>query len=224
MKSTPKSTAEFDYQQSLKKSNRSFLDKSLKINKCLNRPVASLLVRVLIRTKITPNQVTIMSFLIGVIAAFFFSFGKHVYFILGGIFTQLASIVDCADGMLARAKNATSRYGAFLDIFLDRLFEFLLLAGIMIGLFRSTQNLTLLVLALCAVALYFLEVSLYYVTMHYTGKEQNEGMSELRALFLFIILVLALVNRLDIGVYIFLGVVVFNNVYLLINFLSLDQE
>ncbi len=224
MKFSPKSSDEFDYQQSLKKSPRSFLAKTIRVNKYLNRPLASLLVRGLIQTKITPNQITVFSFFTGVIAAGLFASGKHLFFILGGIFTQMASVIDCADGMLARAKGTSSRYGAHLDIFLDRLFEFLLLGGISIGLFRSNHSLTLSIIGVCAIALYFLEVTLYYIFLNYTKKEQNEGMSELRALFLFSIFILAVLNRLDIGVYLFLGVVIFNNLFLVIQFFSLDRE
>ena len=224
MRSTDSFSPRFEYQKSLKKSNASFLNRTIRVNKFLNRPVASLLVRALLRTNITPNQVTVTSFLIGCVGAAFFALGGHGDLILGGILVQLASVLDCADGMLARAKDAGTRYGAYLDIFLDRVFECLLFGGIIVGFIRTHQSMTLVILGLTAVSLYFLEVTLYYMTLNYTGEGQEEGMSELRALMMLLVLVFAVANRLDIGIFVLLAATLINNTYIIIVFLRLRRR
>lgn len=224
MRSTDGSSPRYEYQKSLKRSEASFLNRTIRVNKFLNRPVASLLVRALLRTNVTPNQVTVTSFFVGSLGAVFFALGRHGHLILGGILVQLASILDCADGMLARAKDAGTRYGAYLDIFLDRLFEFLLFGGIIVGFIRTNKSMTLVILGLAAVSLYFLEVTLYYMTLNYTGEGQEEGMSELRALMMLLILVFAVANRLDIGIFVLLAATLTNNAYIIIVFLRLRKR
>lgn len=224
MTSTENSSPRYEYQKSLKKSRPTFLTRAIRVNKYLNRPVASLLVRALLHTGVSPNQVTVASFIVGSAGAVFFALGKHENLILGGILIQLASILDCADGMLARARDAGTRYGAYLDILLDRIFEFLLFGGIVAGMIRTNQSMTLIILGLAAVSLYFLEVSLYYMTLNYSGEGQEEGMSELRALMLLLVLVFAVANRLDIAVYVLLSAALINNLYIIVAFLRPIKE
>ena len=67
-------------------------------------------------TKITPNQVTVISFIFAVISGL--AFYKDDY-IAGALLFQLSYIFDIVDGALARVTNQTSKYGAFLDVFTD---------------------------------------------------------------------------------------------------------
>lgn len=67
-------------------------------------------------TKITPNQVTFLSFVIAILSGF--SFWNN-YFILGAFLFQLSYVLDIVDGALARVTNQFSKYGAFLDVFTD---------------------------------------------------------------------------------------------------------
>jgi phosphatidylglycerophosphate synthase len=68
------------------------------------------------RTKITPNQVTFISFLLAVFAGI--AFFKDC-FILGAFLYQFSYILDIVDGSLARVTKQTSKFGAFFDVFTD---------------------------------------------------------------------------------------------------------
>lgn len=68
------------------------------------------------KTKITPNQITTVSFLLAIFAGIAFSF--H-YFIEGAILYQISYILDIVDGSIARSKNLSSKLGAFYDVFTD---------------------------------------------------------------------------------------------------------
>jgi phosphatidylglycerophosphate synthase len=81
----------------------------------------------LARTPATPNQVSVGAFLIalGSMAAYLAGVGY-----LGGIFAQVSSIVDGADGDLARLKGMTSAFGGFFDSILDRYADAAILLGL----------------------------------------------------------------------------------------------
>jgi phosphoglycolate phosphatase-like HAD superfamily hydrolase len=63
---------------------------------------------------------------VAVIAALFFFFGKGV---VGGLLTQLSSILDGTDGEIARLKDMESSLGNFVDAILDRYADGFILFG-----------------------------------------------------------------------------------------------
>ena len=79
-------------------------------------------------TKISPNVISIIGFLLTIGVAVVISTG---YLTLGGVLVFAAAAFDALDGTLARLTGRTSRFGAFLDSTLDRLSE----AVIFLGLF-----------------------------------------------------------------------------------------
>jgi len=214
----------FDYRKSLKKPTNAFVNKIKFIDLYLNRPVASLLVRAVFKTRITPNGLTYMSFFLGVLGAFFFSRGEYVYFILGGVFAQLSSIVDGADGMLARAKDMCSRYGAHLDLLFDRITDFLLLVGIAVGARVYFNDPNILFLGVLGAGLYLLQVNLYYLTQAYLQVKEKGETGEVRALGLLLMMILAIAGRPDILVYLGLAETVIVNVVRLFYFIHLGKK
>ena len=95
------------------------------LNRRLSRPMA----RLLSHTPVTPNQVSVASLGIAVLSFLSFASGFNV---LGGVLAQLSSIMDGADGDLARMKRATSPFGGFLDAVLDRYADALVLLGVIL--------------------------------------------------------------------------------------------
>ncbi|MBM3312467.1 MAG: CDP-alcohol phosphatidyltransferase family protein [Candidatus Aminicenantes bacterium] len=204
-KSLPASRPEFDYGLASGKAESRFVPRFLQINKYLNRPVASLLVRAVFRTRVTANQLTWMSFLMGLGGAYCLFQGKTWLFLVGGGLAQLSSIVDCADGMLARARRQESRFGAYLDLVFDRVTEFFLLAGTAYGVYRATGRMGLLILGLVGGGLYFLDLTLYYLLKPYFGETGLGESAESRSWLMFLIFVFGAANRLDWGIYLLFG-------------------
>lgn len=194
------STLEFEYERSLKHDVSMNADRFIRVNRYLNRPLAALLVKSVFNTNITPNQLTVLSFFLGVAGAAFFALGEYRYFVWGGILVQASSIVDCADGMLARARGTCSEFGAYLDIFLDRVNEFCIIVGYSVGLYMYRGSLTLLVLCGLTLGLYFLQVTLYYIIKELTHRKRTGLMDEPRALLMLLVAVFGIINRLDAGV------------------------
>lgn len=91
-----------------------------------NRRLSTLFTRLLVRTPLTPNQVTVLSFVILLPGAYWLSTGERVGLIAAGILIQLSFTLDCCDGELARLRGLSSPFGAWLDALLDRIAELLL--------------------------------------------------------------------------------------------------
>jgi phosphatidylglycerophosphate synthase len=68
------------------------------------------------KTKITPNQITLISLLFAVFSGIAF---YYEHFILGAFLFQFSYILDIVDGSLARVTKQTSKFGAFFDVFTD---------------------------------------------------------------------------------------------------------
>lgn len=100
------------------------------VDRFFNRPLGRPLSKLLVRTPISPNQVSIASILIGVASAWFFA---RANFVIGALVFQLCAIIDCVDGDLARALFKQSRLGKWLDLGGDQVVHFSVFAGIGIG-------------------------------------------------------------------------------------------
>jgi len=214
----------FNYKKSLKKSGNDPLNKFLKVEKYINRPLASLVVRIAYNTPISPNQLTFFSFFLGLSAAFTFSRGTPLYFLLGGILTQLSSIIDCADGMLARSRNQCSSFGSHLDLFLDRVTDFCIFISIAFGYYTYSGNLKLSVIGLLGAGLYLLQINLYYITNSYTQNHERGETGEARALLLLLILILSIMNRLDICIWLLIGETLAVNIFRIFYFIGLGYK
>ncbi|MCZ6816194.1 MAG: NTP transferase domain-containing protein [Planctomycetota bacterium] len=86
----------------------------------LNRPISTRISARLVSTEITPNQITVISFLISLLGAGLLSVGQYAVVLVGGLLVQLASVIDGCDGEIARLKHMSSARGAWLDTVLDR--------------------------------------------------------------------------------------------------------
>lgn len=73
------------------------------------------LVRLLLKTPVTPNQVSYFSILIGWCSGLLFLLNEPISLLIGALCFEFFYILDAVDGQLARARNQCSRGGAFLD-------------------------------------------------------------------------------------------------------------
>jgi len=216
--SSPGSKEAFDYADAAGKRENAFTPRFLQINKVFNRPIAAIFVRMVFKTRITPNQVTIVSFFIGLSGAGCFALATPEFFFIGGCLAQLSSIVDCADGMLARARGMSSDFGASLDLILDRINEFFLIVGAVLGHYRQTGRESDLILGIFALGFYFLLTTQYYLAKILIRDERRGEAAENRAWLMFLIAVFAAVNRIDWGLIVLLVMTIGGNIGLLFRF------
>ncbi len=112
------------------------------------RKFSKLLTWVAVRIGATPNQVTTLSFLIGLYSAYLFSRGEFLPILFGAVLLQISIIVDCVDGELARYTRKFSKLGAWLDAVTDRVKEYLVYLGLAYGAAKSGENLWIPAMAL----------------------------------------------------------------------------
>jgi CDP-L-myo-inositol myo-inositolphosphotransferase len=103
------------------------------ISRILNRPISIKISELLLKTKITPNQISLVSFITSFFGALFFYVGEYIFLIIGGILVQLSSIIDGCDGEVARLKLIQTRYGGWFDAVLDRYADAIIIFGMIHG-------------------------------------------------------------------------------------------
>jgi CDP-diacylglycerol---glycerol-3-phosphate 3-phosphatidyltransferase len=78
---------------------------------------------------IRPNVITTAGLVGNIIAGVLIAMGQLFW---GGIIAMVTSPLDALDGTMARLRNESSRYGAFVDSVTDRYSEFALYCGLLV--------------------------------------------------------------------------------------------
>lgn len=117
----------------------------------LNRPISTRISKFLVNFNITPNQISLFSFLLSVIAAGLFALGSYWFLVLGGIIAQFASVIDGSDGEVARLKYLSSDYGGWFDAVLDRYADAFLLFGLTWHVYSQDSSPWILVIGFFAI-------------------------------------------------------------------------
>jgi CDP-diacylglycerol--glycerol-3-phosphate 3-phosphatidyltransferase len=94
----------------------------------LPRQVTGPVVAVLARIGITPNMLTVAQLLGGFGAAILIAEGELAW---GGVAVLAAAALDAFDGTLARTTGRVTRFGGVFDSTVDRLFEGVVLGGLL---------------------------------------------------------------------------------------------
>tara|TARA_R110002096_G_scaffold43552_1_gene117657 strand:+ start:24938 stop:25621 length:684 start_codon:yes stop_codon:yes gene_type:complete len=85
----------------------------------LVRQLSCRLTPILLKTSITPNQITALSLLFGLLSAVSFMLGNYVFNIIGSLLLTISYTLDNCDGEVARVKNMSSEFGAKFDDMVD---------------------------------------------------------------------------------------------------------
>ncbi len=144
------------------------------------RPLAAILVAVLRRTPLTPNQVTILGALVflGVAAALVMRLDT-VGLLIAAAILELAYIFDCADGQLARIKKMTSEIGAYFDFLIDEVKALILVGACAVRLWLQTEDDMWLIVGIAGCAIVSIATSLtnFVRRPEYSGVEIKPGQS-----------------------------------------------
>jgi len=106
----------------------------------MNRRVSIPISRQLIKTRITPNMVSLFTLGLSLVAGAFFAFGGYWNCLIGAVLGVWGSILDGCDGEIARLKLQVSDFGCWLDTICDYLYYFVTFAGVTIGVLRTKGN------------------------------------------------------------------------------------
>jgi len=79
---------------------------------------------------ISPNEITIIGFLVSILSSYFFYVSQPVY---GGIILLLSGFFDILDGGVAKISGKVTKFGAVLDSTLDRYSDLIVIGAIVIA-------------------------------------------------------------------------------------------
>ena len=103
------------------------------VDRFFNRKISRWFTRIFLAAGLSPNAITILATVVGLVAAAGFGVGTYSAGIIAALLFQLAAIIDCCDGEVARLTFTESPFGAWLDIAMDNVVHMAIFAGIAVG-------------------------------------------------------------------------------------------
>lgn len=187
------------------------------VSRWLNRRVSLAITRRLAGVPVTPNQISIVTMLLGIASGVAVAQGSYAFGVAGAAVLQLQSTLDGVDGELARLRSQCTRLGQWLDTLSDDLAEFSFMLGLTVASSSSGWP-GLRTLGLCGLAAYAVAKGiLYYLlaTVFRSGNLQDfkwevgaprSWTAHVELLFkhdflCLLFLVLALAGRLDLALF-----------------------
>jgi len=144
------------------------------------RPFGAFFLACLDKTKITPNQLTFLSLIVGLTGVACMAFCPGLIGLWSAwVILQLAFIVDCMDGMQARVKKMFSPVGLKLDYLIDEIKMFFLIPAIGYRLYVETGNMWPIYISLVGTAAASTGIGLtsFMRSPEYTGQSQLQTRS-----------------------------------------------
>jgi phosphatidylglycerophosphate synthase len=106
----------------------------------LDRALSTRLSRLLVRTPLRPNHITLAGTAVGLWAAWSLAAGTYGGGLLGALLFWLAVILDGCDGEVARLKMQETRFGYLFDVTTDNLVHAAVFLGIGVGQYRAEPS------------------------------------------------------------------------------------
>ncbi len=147
------------------------------IDRYIIRKISGFISGFLVKTPITPNQVTILSLVIGIVSAAFFSHGTHTYTMTAGVLYFISTIFDQCDGEVARAKQMESDFGRVFDIIVDSIVNAAIVIGITMAIHKSNGSSLTIVAGL--LAMMGIVISLLLTTYFNSESKKDTGTKEM---------------------------------------------
>jgi len=110
--------------------------------------ILSKIADVLIFFRFTPNILTVSGVFLNAAVAIVLLEGR---FFLGGWLYLIVSMTDLLDGILARKKNMSTSFGAFLDSVMDRFGDAVIFLGLLLH-YAMIHNIPCVILVACALS------------------------------------------------------------------------
>lgn len=144
---------DIDTPESLKYAEKKLLQSLVKptdgpIAKVFNRKLSTRISKMLVKTNVAPNELSVGIFLLSIFAALLFFYNNLV---IGGLLCQLSAILDGCDGEVARLKFMKSKYGTFMDSVLDRYADAFLILGLCWSQYMISKNILFWIVGIFAI-------------------------------------------------------------------------
>ena len=111
--------------------------------------LSSLLVFVFQFTRISPNQITLMYAISGVLGGIFLALDNNTLILIACLIFFFKGALDWSDGLLARIRNETSSFGHILDAWGSHVGYIFFISGLSIYCFNITNNNIYIIALIC---------------------------------------------------------------------------
>ena len=115
---------------------------------------------------LTPNLITLISFITAITASLLIVVGGSSNFIFAAVLINLSHVFDCMDGQMARYRKTTSQLGGYYDRLTDQLQVILWFGAISYAAYIQSDNVLPIFLAFIGVAFYSLRGYVKYVMIY----------------------------------------------------------
>lgn len=143
-------------------------------------PLAILLNYLVVDVKwLSPNLITLLSFVTAILATALIIAGGTVNFINAAVLIHLSHILDCMDGQMARYRNTPSLAGCYFDKLTDQLQVILWFGAIGYAAYAQTHNVVPVFLAFTGVSFYSLRGYAKYVAIYTEVADDNQYLQKI---------------------------------------------
>ncbi len=125
-------------------------------------------------TWLTPNLITLFSFIIAIIATVFIVIGGTTHFIIAAILIHISHVLDCMDGQMARYRGTSSRSGSYFDKLTDKIQVIIWFGAVGYTAYLQTQTVIPVFLTFVGVSFYLLRGYIKYVTIYTEMSDDKE--------------------------------------------------
>ncbi len=153
------------------------------VDRFFNRKVSRWFTRLFLASGLSPNAITMIATVVGLVSAAGFGLGTYSAGIVAALLFQLAAVIDCCDGEVARLTFTESPFGAWLDIAMDNVVHMGIFGGIAVGSYLRLAGSegAWIPLALGAAAILGNGLSFWFVTLAQKIKSANRWKTPVQA-------------------------------------------
>ena len=112
---------------------------------------------------LTPNLITLFSFLVAIIAGLFIIGGGVVNFFVAAVLIHLSHVLDCMDGQMARYRNTSSLSGGYYDRLTDQIQVLIWFGAVGYAAYAQSHDVLPVFLAFTGITFYMLRGYSKYV-------------------------------------------------------------
>ncbi len=193
---------DIDNERMLKKAEKMILTSLRKqsdgpIFRFVNRPISTRITRYLYKSSLTPNQISLISFLFAIFGACFFLLGGYINLVFGAFLAQTSCVIDGIDGEVARLKFQEIKFGTWFDAVLDRYSDSFLLFSLTIYVYLNLPLIDVIFVVLIGFFALIGTFMISYTAVRFEDFDKPRGWDSLinRDVRLFIIFITCLFNQ-----------------------------
>ncbi|MBI5624134.1 MAG: CDP-alcohol phosphatidyltransferase family protein [Elusimicrobia bacterium] len=167
----------------------------------LDRRISIPISKLLVRTPVTPNQITASALVLGLLGSWLIATGVHSWQVAGALILWFCVILDGCDGEVARLKLLMSPGGGRFDIITDNIVHVALFLGIAAAMWRDDPSAkVLLPLAVLLTGFAACGFSVWWLVLRHPKDARHGAQVLVDKLssrdFIYLIVVLAFLDKL----------------------------